>query len=254
MKKKVFIGVISNLIIILTGLSIILLVLEDRKGPVITFGTNTIEYRKGEDLRKLLTDVKAYDEVDGDVTGSLVVESLQIFSDEEKANVVYAARDSSNNITKTSRVIKYINEEATNEDFNINADDEIKNNANYDRPDNERLQEESEVMSSAETEISENDTNNLTDLDEENNEEPLVSDGSPIIRLRTNRVTISAGGRFNPLNYVAEAIDDKDDAWRRIYIDGTYDVNRPGEYTLRYSIRDTDGNTSNVEELVLVVE
>ena len=111
-------------------------------------------------------------------------------------------------------------------------------------------QEISQAESDAEAETAENNTGEESEI----TDEPLVSTGDPIIRLNTHSVTITAGSYFNPMNYIAEAVDDIDDAWRRIRIVGEYHVNTPGEYILEYSITDTDGNQSNVEELVLVVE
>jgi hypothetical protein len=56
------------------------------------------------------------------------------------------------------------------------------------------------------------------------------------------------------MRYVAEAVDDIDDAWKRVHVEGTYYTSRAGVYVIKYSVRDSDGNVSNVEELVLTVE
>lgn len=81
----------------------------------------------------------------------------------------------------------------------------------------------------------------------------LAATGVPIIHLNTTRVTLPLGGNFKPMEYVEEAIDDVDNAWRLVHIDGDYDMNAAGEYVLKYSITDLEGNQSEVVELVLVV-
>ena len=54
-----------------------------------------------------------------------------------------------------------------------------------------------------------------------------------------------------------EPTDDKDDYYtpfRRIQVQGVFDLNVPGEYTLIYFVTDTDGNASPQRELKLIVK
>ncbi|MBO4384664.1 MAG: hypothetical protein J5854_04515 [Clostridia bacterium] len=57
------------------------------------------------DHSMLLRDVTAIDPEDGDITASLVVESVSQFVEDKHCIVTYAAFDSSNNVTKLSRHI-----------------------------------------------------------------------------------------------------------------------------------------------------
>lgn len=57
------------------------------------------------DYSMLLRDVTAIDPEDGDITASLVVESVSQFVEDKHCIVTYAAFDSSNNVTKLSRHI-----------------------------------------------------------------------------------------------------------------------------------------------------
>ena len=54
-----------------------------------------------------MSGVKAIDEVDGDVSDTLVIENHSKISDDNKVNVTYAAYDKSNNVAKVTRIIEY---------------------------------------------------------------------------------------------------------------------------------------------------
>ena len=54
-----------------------------------------------------MSGVKAIDEVDGDVSDTLVIENHSKISDDNKINVTYAAYDKSNNVAKVTRIIEY---------------------------------------------------------------------------------------------------------------------------------------------------
>jgi hypothetical protein len=249
MRNRLFTAFIINILIILMGVVIILRAMEDREGPEIIFEDVDIIYKKGEAVDKLYVGVKAYDQLDGDVTSSLMIEGIHVLEAGDKASIIYVAKDYSNNVTKVSRIVDYVSQD-------VSVKEPVEEDENL--PLTEEAQETSTDVGNL-VDGSQDATNGASDetgdeTAEEVDEGPLVSTGAPIIRLNTHKVTISRGTRFNPMKYVAEAVDDKDDAWRRVYVDGNYSVNRPGEYVLKYSIRDSDGNMSNVEELVLVVE
>jgi hypothetical protein len=197
-----------------------------------------------------------------------MIESIQVLNTGDKANVVYVARDQRNNVVKASRIVDYIESEeeqvivpeevapiANNEnDEAIDGTDTPSENVEVVDIDNinetDEVQDDNAEGTDSEGEDSISDQQGT---DEEDNT-PLVSTGDPIIRLNTHEVTISVGGSFNPMRYVAEAVDDIDDAWRRVHVEGTYYTSRAGVYVIKYSVRDSDGNVSNVEELVLNVE
>lgn len=81
--------------------------LKDRTAPEITLeGKNTLVYVEGDDVDLLLKDVKAMDDEDGDVSDSLRVSDIYVTS-EDRAMVIYVAKDQSNNIAKLKREVKY---------------------------------------------------------------------------------------------------------------------------------------------------
>lgn len=82
-------------------------VLEDRKAPEIMLeGKNTLIYEEGESEEILLENMKAVDEKDGDVTDSLRISRICVVS-ENKAMVIYVAKDAANNIGKLKREVRY---------------------------------------------------------------------------------------------------------------------------------------------------
>lgn len=78
---------------------------SDRKPPEILY-SGDIYYEEGMEDSDLLEGVAAHDNKDGDVTASLVVESVTVSEDGKSATVVYAARDRRNNIAKEIRLIQ----------------------------------------------------------------------------------------------------------------------------------------------------
>ena len=89
-------------------------------------------------------------------------------------------------------------------------------------------------------------------------DEELKPDGErPAIALTQSEMTIKKGESFDPLSVVKQVVDDKDDRntlYQRISADGKRDTNKAGTYSIRYYVKDSDGNTSEVKELTLTVE
>ena len=91
----------------------------------------------------------------------------------------------------------------------------------------------------------------------EEQETESVNPEIPVLTLVNDTVEIKAGEEFYLLSQVKDVSDDKDDRYilyRDIQIRGEYNVNIPGEYILKYSVIDTDGNESKIRELKLIVK
>ena len=73
--------------------------------PVISFGDENIVYSDRMETSDLLEGVYAYDKQDGDVSSSLLIEKVSKTADGQVI-VTYAARDDSNNVSKSSRIIR----------------------------------------------------------------------------------------------------------------------------------------------------
>lgn len=253
MKEKHVVILLSIAVVILAVLSGMCVVMQDRKAPVITIPEEEITYVEGKDKAILMEDVTAWDDRDKDVTSCVRVDSIIPDKGGKTAVVVYAAYDESNNIVKAKRVVKYqANQENVNSDDGESTEEETEETNASDEADEEGsddAQEESETESEDEDEEADEQQTDVTDV------QPNGS--SPTIRLGEYEFRIEKGGDFTPLNRVAAAVDDKDDRatlFRRFTVEGDYDVNVPGTYTLKYFCMDSDGNVSNVETLTLVVE
>lgn len=84
---------------------------SDRKPPVITFQTD-IQYSDVLTEEELLEGVIAKDEQDGDVSDTLVIESISQNETDQVAIVSYAARDKSNNVSIVKRILKVTEDDA----------------------------------------------------------------------------------------------------------------------------------------------
>ncbi len=81
----------------------------DGEPPVITVREHNVTYTEGQPYSVLLGGVSAYDEKDGDVTSSLLVERVLPISQTEVL-VTYVARDSANNVVKRDVLVSYVSD------------------------------------------------------------------------------------------------------------------------------------------------
>lgn len=79
----------------------------DRTAPAISFADDDKKQVYTENMKEeaLLEDVSAADDVDGDVTDSVLIEKISETAD-GNVIVTYVALDSSNNVAKRSRVFE----------------------------------------------------------------------------------------------------------------------------------------------------
>lgn len=241
MEKKVEVIGLGLIVIIIFFVCVISVAASDRKGPKITYDKNKeIVYTQGEGNDVLLSDVKAVDKRDGDVSDSLIVVS-KIVNDDGTAKITYAAKDENNNITQVSRIVTYVG----------NGEDESK--------DNNVGQDETQESSTPEESSSKEDTkgnNSESDPTGEIDKTKADETGIPVIKITQTEVTISAGQGFSAmdaLGYVKDTYDNSGDVSRRIHIKGVADSYEPGDYDIVFTVSDTDGNVSEAVTLTLHV-
>ena len=80
---------------------------KDVEGPVITMEQETLTVSIEDNLKTWLEGISAHDDQDGDVTDSLIIENISKFSDDKVRQVSIVAMDSSYNVTRVKRNIKY---------------------------------------------------------------------------------------------------------------------------------------------------
>lgn len=221
------IGITVGIVIFaaILGLGIYELFLSDKEGPTIYItDVGEITYTEGEDTAPLLAGVTAMDGNDGDVTASIIVSRIT-----KDGEVYYAAEDKHGNVTesKTSRKITYIRKKQTE---------------TTEEPSTEAPTEETTGAPPEET----------TEAPPE--ETTPSADGRPVIKLTAGETTINVGQGFNPLNFVESTYDDSGDVSRRIRAEGAYDVNKPGDYVINYSVSDPQGNQSEIVPFTLHIK
>ncbi len=79
----------------------------DTTAPTITFGTELPELQIADGESMLLADVTAHDDVDGDVTASVLVENVRLVDEQGLVSVTYAAFDRAGNVVKATRQVRY---------------------------------------------------------------------------------------------------------------------------------------------------
>ncbi len=114
MKKKnwISIGLIFLCLGILLGYRTLVRNRTDRTAPVITVEEQLLELSAWDPREALLQGVTARDDVDGDVTTSLVVESVRLVNSDGIAAVTYAAFDKSGNVSKQTREVRFTDYES----------------------------------------------------------------------------------------------------------------------------------------------
>lgn len=228
-------GIVAGLIVLCVALgagTAAVVVTDDRKGPEIELPADgDVTYEEGSDTAPLLEGVTATDEKDGDVTDSLMIENIFPNEDHTSASVVYAAKDSHNNVSKATRRVNY---KAAAEDTPA----------------------ENESAPAAE-EPQKNDTEGTKNETDAQMEIEALPAESPKLYLNTYEVTVEAGNDLDKTSYIKEMTDDADSQeslFNQIEIDGDVDTAVPGDYTLTYHVTDSDGNRSNAAVLTVHVQ
>lgn len=266
MKRKGLIALLILACVGLGGASAYLLMGEDKEAPVITVSHEDMTYTEGDDYDELLEGVTATDNQDGDVSNDVFVSGV-LQTSENEAIVSYAVVDSSSNVGTAKRTVEYIandDKDAADSDEDA-ADDEDTSESDSDTvssddtADTETTTTDDASTDSAAT-VSPSATPSPTpteSADDASVQDLTVTGTSPVIALTQSEVKIKKGETFSSLDQVLGVADDKDetyDLYKRISVQGTYDVNTAGTYELSYFVTDSDGNVSEVKTLKLVVE
>ena len=81
--------------------------IADHNAPKITISEETIAMSVYDEQDTLLKNATAWDEEDGNVTGSMVIESVSDIFDNNMATVTYAAFDQAGNVAKAQCSVVY---------------------------------------------------------------------------------------------------------------------------------------------------
>lgn len=256
MNQRVVTGLLTAGCIALAGAGCMTYKNQDRTAPKIKVDqSEKIAYTEGEDYGKLLEGVTAQDDKDGDLTGEVFVEKIVRVS-KKKAVVYYGVTDKAKNVGTASREVTY--QEAEDSDV---AEETAQDTASEEVSEDTTQKTKKKNKKTAEEKKAEETVQDATAADQQSADqqsEVLQPNGTrPAMKLAEEAKTIARGTSFNALNEVTDAVDDKDDRdtlFRGLHIDGNYNVNQAGTYTLQYYVQDSDGNISDPITFTLTVQ
>ena len=257
MNQRVVTGLLTAGCIALAGAGYMTYKNQDRTAPEIKVDqSKKIAYTEGEDYEKLLEGVTAQDDKDGDLTSEVFVEKVVPVS-KKKAVVYYGVTDKAKNVGTASREVTYQAAEGSNA-----AEETTENTASEDTTQKtKKKSKKAKTKKTAEDKKAEETTQDAAAAEQPNTDQQsatLQPNGTrPAMKLAGEAKTIARGTSFNALNEVTDAVDDKDDRdtlFRGLHIDGNYNVNQAGTYTLQYYVQDSDGNTSDPITFTLTVQ
>lgn len=262
--------------------------IDDRIAPRISMDTEAVEVSVEDDDEKILEGVTAADSNDGDVSDTLIVESMGQFLSPGRRNVTIAAVDNSGNVAKVTRQVTYVDYTPPKFDlsaalrFPINTSNILENMTASDCLDGD-LTRQIKVSTSTfldttvadDYEVTFTVTNSAGDISKLPCKVTIYDNatesGSPQIELSKYLIYVTAGTNVNPWNYVS-AISMRGMHYERnedgnlysqdgsmmisqsdVSIKGDVDTNTPGTYEYRYKITDTNNRTGSVR-LIVVVE
>ena len=228
MNQRMVTGLLTAGCIALAGAGYMTYKNQDRTAPEIKVDqSKKIAYTEGEDYGKLLEGVTAQDEKDGDLTNEVFVEKVVPVS-KKKAVVYYGVTDKAKNVGTARREVTC------------------------------QIAEDSDAAEETAQDAAAADEQSIDEQSIDQQSAALQPNGTrPAMKLAEETKTIARGTSFNALNEVTDAVDDKDDRdtlFRGLHIDGNYDVNQAGTYTLQYYVQDSDGNTSDPITFTLTVQ
>ena len=235
--------------IILIAVCGILFFRTDRKEPEFKFQVSSLIYEDGMDQQKLIENITASDNRDGDVTDRIVIEKIVESTKESSVMVFYAVSDKAGNAAKISRAfpakitpqetaaevtpeekqadgmlpeenqadesIDKITDE-TSEMQETETDPEEKDKAKAEEADTEGADTEKADTEKADTEeadTEETDTEaNTEKSDAENDtaEEPEQTGGIPVLTLKKSEVTTVVGVAPAWVDVIGSLTDDAD--------------------------------------------
>lgn len=264
---------------------------QDRTVPVISFSDQEIRCTSASEPSLLLEGVSAYDEQDGDVSDTLLIEKISETAD-GNILVTYAAVDDSWNVGKASRKVFVEDQEQTEAMPAKHAEESEKEN-------------EAGMPSDVKDEVSEQDVESgLTGEKESDHEDSQIQQGraenssrevnrqenrnesgntdqqrtdagsgrgkaenpvgqiseneAPILTLKSDRLSVNAGVEsVDWYGCIAQLSDDKDDAallFANISMEGYAELSVPGDYPVIIYTKDSEGLESERKTVHIHVE
>lgn len=257
----------------------------DNQGPEITFRNTDLVYSTSLTDADLLEDVSAVDAVEGDVSTMAVVENVYKINEEEVV-VVYAAKDSKNNVTKVKRTLDYVTEPSTDTEEKADLPETEETSALAEvtptptealgLPDTDvtgdALLDEQSLSNGEADSLNEADALGETEAERARKEQEAIAEAmsvsapaAPQIYLTDYWIEVPVGTTIDAIPYVREIKDDADDVfelWKKIQLrdaagnqaSSPISFASAGTYEYSYLVVDSQGNVSNSAVLTVVVK
>lgn len=238
----------------------------DINPPVIHISPQPLELSVNAPKGVLLQDVTAEDDVSGDVTDSIVLESIRLLSSDGKISVSYAAFDRAGNVAKAQREVQYNNYRsprftlngpllyALGKNFDVLNEISAKDVIDGDIPHHVRamLTEETPLTSVGTHMVQFQVTNTLGDTTTEIFPVEIYTsdDYNATLTLKEYLIYLPIGGVFNAKFY-PETFTFRGNTSEigtflpenySLKIDGEVDTNTPGVYPVTYTLTYTEMN------------
>ncbi|WP_320912696.1 hypothetical protein [Eisenbergiella porci] len=249
MEAKKIVAVVGAIDVVLLVVCLVLYLGKDRKGPEIFFDEKKqIEYAEGMDEALLLEGVTAVDEKDGDVSDSLLVEKVAGTNGKEVI-VTYVARDDANNVGKASRAFTVVGSYGGGDLLPVEEETFETGDMPGTEGDTETEAETNEEENSGEEEGQDENQG-------EGNNEGEPAGPNPVLVLNADVIETKKGVAPNWNEVIETMSDDKDDyntLYNNLKLEGQVKLNEEGEYPVTLYTVDSDGNRSEVRNLVVKV-
>ncbi len=243
---------------------------SDLTYPEITFETNVLEVPVDADEAALLTGVRARDEKDGDLTGSVIVEKISNFVEKGLSNVTYAVVDSDSHTVKATRRVRYAGYRSPRFTFGRAMRFDVGSNFNILQSVGARDMIDGDISGRVKltgSDLSVNVPGIYSMQAQVTNSKGDVSylrfnvtmtvprRGALEIALTDYLVYVKAGQSFDPDSYVQEVtLNDEPVTEYTLDIASEANLMKAGVYRVGYLAADARGNTGETELIVIVEE
>lgn len=290
-QSKILVIAIIAVDLILAAVCMIAYFGEDRSCPEFRFQTDEYIYTYESGESKLLENITAYDDRDGDISERIVIEKITENRESSTIVVYYAVSDSSGNVAKISRVFVA---DFREQESSAGESEEALSGMPTDTALTMEKVSETEGLSSEQTdstetaggtdmtgrpeaggaegetvEEAENPEGNEAETGENTGQAALPAgsaaepgpsredrSGYPILTLRTQEVTIAAG-TSPPWTEIIETLRDDKDDYATLYYNlsvSRFNRNQAGDYPVSLYTEDSDGNRSDTVTVLVHVK
>ena len=248
----------------------------DSTPPKISFASDALQVSVSASNAELMAGVTAWDDQDGDVTASILVEGISGLSSDQLAVITYAAFDQAGNVAKAQRTLQYTDYHSprfslsaplvfrSGSSFNllnyVGAEDVIDGILN-DRVKATLVSTESALSEEGTHEVEFRVTNSMKDTAYLTVPVDIYPAGmyNATVTLSDYLVYVEQGSRFDYLGYLesfqkgTETIFLKDSSSDvSVSCDSDVNTNVPGTYSVTYTAK--SGSYTGYTRLIVVVE